>query len=128
MSFICNFSNVISIELDENTANMLVNNLNATSKILNCNSNYIVLNGDFISLKNSSDIFPEKVDVVFFDPPWGGRNYMNRESLRLKLSGRFMSEICNEVRSITKYIVLKYRIYLFYNFKYSYGTGTSTVR
>ena len=109
MSFLCYFSNVISVEIDQNTSRMLQNNLTHAKNLLNCRNkgNFSVFNGDFMILKNTTDIFRNKVDIIFFDPPWGGRDYLEKSKLRLTLGHRFLSDICNEISAFTKYIALK---------------------
>jgi len=46
-------------------------------------------------------------DVIFFDPPWGGKEYKKFNKIKLYLSNKCMVEICNTLRKRSKYIVLK---------------------
>ena len=108
MSFLCYFNNVISIEIDHNTSRMLQNNLTHAKNLLTCKKkgDFKVINNDFMIVKDDKNIF-KKADIIFFDPPWGGRDYFKKNKLRLKLGNKFLSDICNEISAFTKYIALK---------------------
>ena len=107
MSFINHFNLVFSIELDSNTATMLDNNLTHAKRILRSRGNFNVINGDFLELIKNPSFLPKKADIIFMDPPWGGMAYKSKKDIRLKLSGLFMSEIANSLKSITNYVALK---------------------
>jgi hypothetical protein len=46
-------------------------------------------------------------DVVFFDPPWGGENYWENDSMSLFLSDKPLVEVCRGLRGRASVIVLK---------------------
>ena len=39
----------------------------------------------------------EKQDIIFFDPPWGGSDYKDKKSIRLKLSDTYIEDICRKL-------------------------------
>jgi len=107
MSFLDIFKTIFSVELDQSRASMLANNLTQYKQIQNPKGDFVVLNGDYIELRKTQEILQNPVDVIFIDPPWGGMNYKSKDNIRLVLSGKNISQICNEIRESTKYIVLK---------------------
>lgn len=44
---------------------------------------------------------------IFIDPPWGGPQYKNKNSLALSLSGMPLSDVCKMLACSTQYIILK---------------------
>lgn len=70
------FETVVSIELNSKRFSFLNNNIE-TYRL----KNVIMINGD------STNIIPKlsNVDVVYIDPPWGGKSYKTEKDLRLKL-------------------------------------------
>ena len=76
--FALKFGKVIAIEYDKETFDILSNNVITAYKLNN------------VTLKNQDGVQSiydeEKYDVLFMDPPWGGRNYTEYESLSLQLN------------------------------------------
>lgn len=109
MAFIKHFNEVISIELNSKRSGMLHDNLKTFKKFFKPTprGNFNVLTGDYTILKNSHKLLQNYVDVIFLDPPWGGIGYKNKDNIRLKLSGKFMSEVCNNIKNKSRYIALK---------------------
>ena len=70
------FSSVVSIEIDPTKYEYIKNNVD----IYNC-KNVHVING------NSIDIIPkiQHVDIIYVDPPWGGKVYKEYDLIRLSL-------------------------------------------
>lgn len=96
-SFAQAFKNVISIEKHPKRAQMLKTNMTLLGM-----SNVVVQCGD------ACDIVPTSHhDVIFLDPPWGGPEYKQYTKVNLYLSGRPLSEICNDFANVTKYLALK---------------------
>jgi site-specific DNA-adenine methylase len=60
-----------------------------------------------------------KQDIVFFDPPWGGRGYKKIKHLNLKLSDTDLAEIVNKLVGRAQMVALKvpvnFNIQDFYN-------------
>ncbi|AYV75918.1 MAG: putative RNA methylase [Terrestrivirus sp.] len=111
ISFSSKFRYVNSIELDRERYNYLTNNVNAY-KLKN-----VVLYCD-----DMMKIIPqiEHHDVIFVDPPWGGRNYKRNDNLRLHINDISIEDCCltfsnknsdqniNTIaKSVPKLIVLK---------------------
>jgi 16S rRNA G966 N2-methylase RsmD len=86
ISFGMSFKSVNAIEIDKKRTDYLVNNLD----IYNL-KNVNVINGDCTQLI----IILDNHDVIFVDPPWGGKNYKKHDYLRLHLSDMPIEMICN---------------------------------
>ncbi len=82
------FGCVISCEINHDRYQMLLNNIttfNLKNVIpINCNSTEVIA-------KISS------VDIVYVDPPWGGRGYKKRKNLRLTIGPMFVDEFVNYI-------------------------------
>jgi len=85
LSFCKKFKHVNAIEIDVKRYNFLVNNLeaynykNASTFCDDCHK--------FIYNK-------ENQDIVFFDPPWGGKDYKNKINIRLSIGNIAVEDIC----------------------------------
>ena len=101
ITFSKNFGNVISCEDNTIFYNMLINNLNVYDV-----KNIITHNEDSLLIyKNYSNI-----DILYIDPPWGGKDYKKQKKLRLKINEKYVDEIVNDCFSQEtkiKLIVLK---------------------
>lgn len=88
ISFAMHFNYVYAIELDKIRSNYLMNNAavyNLTNiKVYNDNCLNII---DKITNHN----------VIFIDPPWGGKGYKQFDKLRLTLSNIKIENICNSL-------------------------------
>jgi predicted RNA methylase len=86
ISFAMNFKRVNAIELDIQRCYYLKNNVDIYD-ISNCK----IYNDD------CTKILPQIInhDVVFIDPPWGGKNYKDHEFLQLHLSDVSIEMLCN---------------------------------
>lgn len=96
ISFAQYFKFVHAIELDKTRAEYLQNNINIYEL-----SNVQVYNQDCLELtKNLNQ------QVVFIDPPWGGKNYKMQKNLRLIISNISLESYCNQLfdKNITKNI------------------------
>lgn len=96
------FGTVISVEIDKKRFNMLKNNINEYGLYnvvpINDNCLYILQKINFI-------------DIVYLDPPWGGKDYKKTDNIRLSISNKFIDEIINIITNNNRYniklIVLK---------------------
>lgn len=97
ISFSKKFKSINSVEIDKKRFEFLKNNIKCYDlKNINLlNSNYLNIIDNLIQ------------DVVFLDPPWGGRGYKKKECLKLKLSEVPLENICKKLRKLTKMLVLK---------------------
>lgn len=94
-SFSKYFKKVYSIELNKKRYDMLCNNINIYEL-----KNVETFNNNCLDL-----IFNIKYDIIFFDPPWGGKDYKNYKNLRLSISNIPLEDICLKLKNKT--IVLK---------------------
>lgn len=108
-SFAMLFKNVISVEKDTKTFAMLENNV----KMCNLN-NVKLIQSDY------TDIMDSLIqNIVFIDPPWGGRNYKTRDNIMLRLSTIKLESICRKL--LLRHIVVVLKLPLNYNFIAIYG-------
>lgn len=100
IGFGMNFKSVVSIEKDLLNYNVLVNNISAYGL-----KNIETINSSF----NISIVENTKPDVVYFDPPWGGKDYKSINNLDLFLNGENIIDIVKKlgVYKFIKLIVLK---------------------
>ena len=82
------FGTVIATEIDKKRYDMLVNNLREFELW-----NVIPINDDSLKLYQKINF----IDVMYFDPPWGGKNYKYKKDLRLKIGNMYLDEIVNQV-------------------------------
>jgi len=99
LSFASNFYFVNSIELDVKRFGYLVSNIDLYGK-----DNVLCIKGNYLDLMHK--VYQ---DVIFMDPPWGGKSYKDFEDLSIELDGRTLESICEEIRiaKLCKMIVLK---------------------
>ena len=99
LSFASNFYYVNAIEIDTRRFNYMVSNLSLYSK-----DNVLCIKGNYMDL-----IYQIYQDVIFMDPPWGGKSYKEFEEISLEINGRSLESICEEIRinKLCKMIVLK---------------------
>ena len=120
ISFGMNFKKVNAIEMDETRSTYLKNNID----IYNLN-NIDIYNND------STKILPnlDEHDVIFIDPPWGGKKYKEYDFLRLSLSGISIEMLCNgmmndKIMKKTPSIVV-FKLPINYDIKYLYENVNS---
>ena len=92
---------IIAIESDAHTFNALRHNL-AVSR-----SHATAVNADCTQYL-ADVVVPKPTAFVYFDPPWGGRDYGKAKSLVLELGGRPVSEtISHTLENVSPLVVLK---------------------
>jgi len=110
LNFIKNFKKVVGCEINNMRYNKLIENIkhnfviteeevdeNKLKLKINYNneSKYVTLfNNSFVNIMKKCR---HDVNVVFFDPPWGGRKYKYHKNLILGLSGLPMEIICENI-------------------------------
>jgi len=100
--FVEKFAHVNAIELNKNTAQMLLHNL----KLLNLSAKVTVWQGDCTNIAGAAKHFAH--DILFLDPPWTGEGYRKYVLLSLFLSGQNLRNVCCDwICSGTKLIALK---------------------
>jgi 16S rRNA G966 N2-methylase RsmD len=97
ISFSKKFKSVNSIEIDDKRFSFLKNNINFYNI-----SNVNLIKTDY--LKIIENLIQ---DIVFIDPPWGGRSYKKKERLTLQLSDTPLEQICVRLKKTCKLVVLK---------------------
>lgn len=98
ISFAKKFKYINAIELCEERYNFLQHNL----KILKLENNVNTICGDsLIEIANLHQ------DIIFFDIPWGGKNYKFKEHINLYISKIPSYVACNLVKKYAKMIVMK---------------------
>lgn len=91
------FRHVNAIELSAERCNFLKHNV----ETYNCH-NVSIFQGN--SLEKIHEL---KQDVIYLDPPWGGKKYKYKKKINLYLSTTPMWNICNNLNKLSKIIVLK---------------------
>lgn len=87
--FAMNFNKVISVELNEDNYKVLSNNVN----VYNFQEKVTLINGDITKVYNDLSMF---TDVLYLDPPWGGKGYKDFEEEKMVI---FLSNL-----SLTRFI------------------------
>jgi len=105
INFSKRFKKVIGIEKSTINYNIMKNNIEVYGL-----ENIEIYNNSFIK------IIPELCgNVVFIDPPWGGRKYRYKTNIMLHLDKVYIYDIVNQIPNSTKLIAIK----IPYNFDYS---------
>jgi dsRNA-specific ribonuclease/predicted RNA methylase len=94
------FDKIYGAELSPSTFKMLSNNLKMTDL-----KNVEIEQADALSKLDTS--FLSEYPYVFFDPPWGGRDYKEKEKLDLFLSNRNIGDIVDDFLKYAKLVAVK---------------------
>lgn len=97
LSFSKKFKFVNAVEISKLHCDIIKNNLEVYNR-----KNVKVYCDNYLDVMHSL-----KQDIIFFDPPWGGKDYKEKNSIILSLSGRRISSIINELKEKAKIFVLK---------------------
>ena len=114
ISFALHFTFVNAIELNETNFSVLKNNVEVY-KLTNTN----LILGD--SLENIPNLTQ---DVLYFDPPWGGKEYKKEDSLRLYLGDNEISDIYNKFKMYCKLLIFKLPI----NYDFAYFCKKTSIK
>lgn len=91
----------IAVENDPLAFKCLVHNLQA------CKSSAMAVEADCVQYLKSGGL-PNDITMVYFDPPWGGRDYIQQKKIDLLLSGRPVVDIINyTIEKVSPLVVLK---------------------
>jgi len=98
-SFSNKFKFVNAIEIDNNRYNMLENNIKV----------YGLTNVQTFNINCLDIIFSLQQDIVFIDPPWGGKEYKLESNIKLNLGNIPIECLTNMLlnNKVCKYVVLK---------------------
>ena len=88
ISFAKHFKKVCGIELNKDRFEILKNNIN----IFQLN-NVILFNDD------CNNYLDDNYDVYFFDPPWGGPDYKNKNYLRFNLGNYTLNNLIKKIKN-----------------------------
>jgi 16S rRNA G966 N2-methylase RsmD len=99
ISFSSYFYFVNSIEIDETRFNYLVSNSSLYNK-----ENILCIKGNFFDY-----ITKLYQDILFLDPPWGGKTYKDNLNFRIKINEEYIEDICNYIieKGLCNMIALK---------------------
>lgn len=109
ITFCMNFENVISIEHNVETYNMLCSNIKQYNF-----KNVTMMNGD------CTQIIPRlrSIDVIYVDPPWGGKDYKKKNDIILNIGPDTIEEfIINCLLKNNDIYLFTLKLPLNYNFK-----------
>ncbi len=102
LSFCRCFNKVIGIELIKERCEYLLNNISVYGF-----KNISVINESSIDY-NEESLLTVNPNVVFVDPPWGGNDYKNSETLRLKLGETSVEDlVINIINKFSSYYKIK---------------------
>lgn len=87
ISFGMHFKHVYAIEIDKLRASYLKNNIDVYDL-----KNVTVINDDCLNILHKLEH-----NVVFIDPPWGGKSYKEYDNLKLNLSDISVEAVCNHI-------------------------------
>lgn len=97
INFAKKFTKINAVEIDPDNYKLLKNNLDVLKV-----KNVTTYNNDYIEIMDKL-----KQDVVYFDPPWGGKDYKIHETMDLYLSDKYIGDIINKLISKARCVVLK---------------------
>lgn len=113
ISFLENFKYVNAIEINPLRYKFLLNNIDAYNL-----GNITVYCDDCVNLLFTI----EKQDVVFIDPPWGGKSYKDKNNIRLGISGIDIEDLCIKLKDAkSKPNIIALKLPSNYDFKYFYN-------
>ena len=87
LSFATSLYYVNAIECDEVRYRHMVSNISLFNK-----ENVLCLNVDYLSVMHTL-----KQDVIFMDPPWGGKSYKDTDVMSIEINGIPFEQICAEI-------------------------------
>jgi len=99
---------VYSIEINHDDYIILVNNVQCYN--FRNDKQYTLIHGDSLHVIPSIIEKHDAVDIIFFDPPWGGTTYKKNDKIQLVLSGKNIATIVKEYiinGYVTEGIILK---------------------
>jgi hypothetical protein len=99
ISFCNNFDVVIPIEINSNRYNDLLHNL----EIYDIKNAYPILGNCLEKI----DEITINIDVIYFDPPWGGSDYKLKDKITLKIDDFDLCDIVKKYIDRVKMIVIK---------------------
>lgn len=99
LNFAKYFKNVLACEIQPEYAKMLKHNISLYHR-----KNVEVIQDDCIEIMIHKFI---SVDVVFIDPPWGGKEYKNKPIVSFSLQNQKLSDVVKHLINENKSVILK---------------------
>jgi len=93
VSFARSFFKVNVVEINLERFTMLQNNCS----VLGLRDKIKFVNDDYIKIHQNL-----KQDIVFLDPPWGGKGYKMEDVVQLSLSGVPIHQLCSQIRKANR--------------------------
>lgn len=97
IAFALEFNNVNAVEIEKKEYDILVNNINVYKL-----KNVKTYNNDYLKILEKLE-----QDIIFLDPPWGGKEYKKKNNLQLYLSNKNILDIFNLLNNKCKAIICK---------------------
>jgi hypothetical protein len=99
LTFTKTFQKVNAVEMDKTRFEYLKHNMS----IFNV-TNIEFYNDDYLKLYKTL-----KQDVIYIDPPWGGPEYKQKKSIKIKIGETRLEELCDDIiqKKLCKLLVLK---------------------
>jgi 16S rRNA G966 N2-methylase RsmD len=97
LSFCKFFDKVNSIEINPHRHIILLNNLKLYE-----NKNYNSYNMNYLNMYKTIT-----QDIIFIDPPWGGKNYKYKKNININLSNNSINDLILLLKDSCKLIVFK---------------------
>jgi 16S rRNA G966 N2-methylase RsmD len=88
ISFCKKFNNVISTEIDADRFLKLSHNISQYNF-----KNVSLYNDNYTNILDKYD----NIDIIYFDPPWGGKDYKLQSSVKLYINNDSLSDITNHI-------------------------------
>jgi len=100
-------SKLTSLEIDTKISYILQRNMNNLKNILNKDQEYDVKVINISAVKYFSNF--KYADMIYFDPPWGGRDYIKSDKISLFLDDISIGTIIKDIldQGMTQLIILK---------------------
>ena len=87
ISFSSFFYLVNSIEIDNTRFEYLVSNIQLYNK-----ENILCIKGNFLDY-----ITKMYQDIIFLDPPWGGKNYKDYDMIKINIDDKTLEQVCSYI-------------------------------
>lgn len=108
-----------SVELNKETYKYLENNVkDVYGKLIN---NIKIYNDSVINILEKNRI---KYDIIYIDAPWGGKNYIKKEKMKLYLDKIEIKDVYIKYKDKGKHFIFKVPI----NYDFNYFIGKEDIR
>ena len=110
ISFLQYFNTCVFVEKDSNKVDMLTNNINNLSQHISKKmGHFTIVNDDINTLitYKKKNILNQSYDIVFIDPPWGGKHYKYSKNIKIKIDTIPLFDFIEMFKDISRYVVLK---------------------